>query len=145
LTYAENKLCFPAVDLEIGEFTMATLFEKLGGKPAVDLAVDKFYEKVLADDRIKHFFEGIDMSQQRTHQRAFLTYAFGGAANYDGKTLRNAHKNLVINQGLSGEHFDAVIENLVATLKDLGVSDELIAEVGEIAATPHQKREVLNQ
>jgi hemoglobin len=124
---------------------MATLFEKLGGKPAVDAAVDKFYEKVLADDRIKHFFEGVDMNQQRQHQRAFLTYAFGGSANYDGKTLRAAHQNLVINQGLGGEHFDAVIENLVTTLKELGVSDELIAEVGAIAATPHTKREVLSQ
>ena len=34
---------------------MVPLFERLGGKAAVDATVDKFYDKVLADDRIKHF------------------------------------------------------------------------------------------
>ena len=33
-----------------------TLFEKLGGEAAVDLAVDRFYDRVLQDDRINHFF-----------------------------------------------------------------------------------------
>jgi len=36
---------------------MATLFKKLGGRANVELAVDKFYDRVLQDDRIKHFFE----------------------------------------------------------------------------------------
>lgn len=40
-----------------------TLFEKLGGEPAVDAAVDIFYKKVLADDRISGFFDGIDMDR----------------------------------------------------------------------------------
>lgn len=62
------------------KITMTTLFEKLGGKAAVDLAVDRFYERVLNDERIKHFFENVDMNRQRGHQKAFLTYAFGGAA-----------------------------------------------------------------
>ena len=44
---------------------MSTLFEKIGGADAVDAAVEKFYAKVLADDRIKHFFEGVDMDRQR--------------------------------------------------------------------------------
>ncbi len=33
-----------------------TLYEQLGGADAVNLAVDKFYERVLQDDRIKHLF-----------------------------------------------------------------------------------------
>jgi len=121
---------------------MTTLFEKLGGSDAIDAAVDQFYERVLNDDRINHFFIGVDMAKQRQHQKAFLTYAFGGSTNYDGKMLRQAHQNLV---GLNGDHFDAVVENLVATLKGMGVSDELIAEVGAIAASHATKQEVLNQ
>ncbi|EDZ95559.1 group 1 truncated hemoglobin [Limnospira fusiformis KN01] len=96
---------------------MATLFEKLGGKDAVDLAVDKFYERVLNDDRIKHFFVNTDMKKQRSHQKAFLTYAFGGSDKYDGRYMREAHKALVEEQGLSSEHFDAVAEDLMETLK----------------------------
>ncbi len=58
--------------------------------------------------------------------------------------MREAHKHLVADRGLNSGHFDAVIENLVATLRDLGISEELIAEVSAIAAAPKNKRNVLN-
>ena len=38
-----------------------TLYDKLGGPEALEAAVDLFYEKVLADDRLKGFFEGTNM------------------------------------------------------------------------------------
>jgi hemoglobin len=124
---------------------MTSLFDRLGGATAVDLAVDKFYERILQDDRIKHFFADVDMAKQRRHQKAFLTYAFGGAPEYDGRDMRSAHKDLVEKHGLSSEHFNAVTENLMETLKELGVSEELRAKVAAIAAAPQNKREVLNQ
>ncbi len=123
---------------------MATLFEKLGGAPAVDLAVDRFYERVLQDDRIKHFFAETDMVKQRIHQKDFLTYAFGGSDKYDGRYMRAAHKELVEKQGLNSEHFEAVAEDLMITLTEMGVPDELLAEVAAIAAAPQHKKDVLN-
>ncbi|BDA69058.1 cyanoglobin [Calothrix sp. PCC 7716] len=124
---------------------MTTLFEKLGGATAVDLAVDKFYEKVLKDDRIKHFFADVNMVKQRAHQKAFLTYAFGGTDKYDGRYMREAHKELVETRGLNSEHFDAVAEDLMETLKEMGVSQDLLAEVAAVAAAPQHKKDVLNQ
>lgn len=123
---------------------MTTLFEKLGGAGAVAVAVDRFYERVLQDDRIKHFFANTDMVKQRNHQKAFLTYAFGGADKYDGHHMRQAHKDLVSNQGLNSDHFDAVIEDLMITLKEMGVNDDLLAEVAAVAAAPQHKKDVLN-
>jgi len=111
---------------------MSTLFERIGGEAAVDAAVDKFYKKVLADDRIKDFFDGVDMERQARHQKRFFTYAFGGAPDYPGKTMRAAHKGLVEDRGLNDSHFDAVLENLGITLKELGVADDLIAEAASI-------------
>jgi len=122
---------------------MSTLFERLGGDAAVDAAVDKFYGKVLADDRIKHFFEGVDMARQANHQKNFLKFAFGGRDAYPGKSMREAHKRLVEEMGLNDSHFDAVIENLGATLKEMGVADELIAEVAGAAET--LRADVLNR
>lgn len=112
---------------------MSTLYEKLGGEPAVDAAVDLFYKKVLADDRIKHFFEGVDMARQAQHQKMFLTYAFGGAPDYPGKAMRAAHQRLVDEMGLDDSHFDAVMENLGGTLVELGVPEDLIGEAAGIA------------
>lgn len=124
---------------------MPTLFENLGGSEAVQMTVDKFYERVLNDDRVKHFFEGVDMVKQKDHQRAFLTYAFGGAPQYDGRTMRKAHQKLVEEQGMRGEHFDAIAEDLVLTLQELGISQELIDQVVAIAAAPQHRSDVLNQ
>ena len=109
-----------------------SLYERIGGDAAVNAAVDVFYRKVLADDRINQFFEGVDMEKQAAKQKAFLTFAFGGPANYSGKDMREGHAHLV-KRGLNDSHFDAVMENLGATLKELGVADDLIAEAAAIA------------
>ncbi|MGB5959753.1 MAG: group 1 truncated hemoglobin [Coleofasciculaceae cyanobacterium] len=124
---------------------MATLFEQLGGAAAVNLAVDKFYDRVLRDARIKHFFAYMDMAKQRAHQKAFFTYAFGGTDKFSGQNMREAHKALVAEQGLNASHFDAVAENLMLTLEEMGVSEELRAKVAAIAAAPQHKADVLNQ
>lgn len=112
---------------------MSTLYEKIGGEAAVDAAVDLFYKKVLADDRIKHFFVGVDMEKQHRMQKGFLTFAFGGPNNYNGRNMAAAHRKLVEEKGLDDSHYDAVMEDLGATLVELGVPDELIAEAAGIA------------
>ncbi|CAI8828022.1 MULTISPECIES: group I truncated hemoglobin [Methylococcus] len=109
-----------------------SLYEKLGGEAAVNAAVDIFYRKVLADPRINRFFEGVDMEKQAAKQKAFLTMAFGGPHNYTGMDMRRGHAHLV-KQGLNDVHFDAVMEHLGATMKELNVPDELIAQAAAIA------------
>ena len=116
---------------------MSTLYEKLGGAGAVDAAVDRFYRKVLADDRINTYFEGVDMEKQAGKQKAFLTMVFGGPANYSGQDMKNGHAHLVA-RGLNDSHFDAVVDNLGATLKEMGVSNELISEVAALAETTRE-------
>jgi hemoglobin len=56
--------------------------------------------------------------------------------------MRAGHAHLV-KQGLNDSHVDAVIENLAATLKELGVSDAEIAEVGALANSV--RNDVLNR
>ncbi len=109
-----------------------TLYERIGGEKAVDAAVDIFYRKVMQDKRINYFFEGVDMNKQAAKQKAFLTMALGGPNNYSGEDMRKGHAHLVA-KGLNDKHFDAVLENLGATLKELKVPDELIAEAAAIA------------
>jgi hemoglobin len=114
--------------------TTLSLFEQLGGAAAVDTAVTIFYSKVLADYRINRFFDGVNMEQQSAKQKAFLTMAFGGPNHYTGQDMRNAHAHLV-KMGLSDSHFDAVLENLSATLQELAVPPALIAQVNTLAET----------
>lgn len=114
---------------------MSSLYEKLGGEAAVDAAVDNFYRKVLADDRVSHYFEGIDMERQAAKQKAFLTMAFGGPNHYSARDMKEAHAHL---PGLNDSHFDAIIENLGGTLKDMGVTDDLIGEVAAVAESTRE-------
>ncbi|BCD98877.1 group I truncated hemoglobin [Marinagarivorans cellulosilyticus] len=116
-----------------------SLFERIGGAPAVDAAVDIFYRKVLTDDRISHFFDSVDMDAQIAKQKAFLTMAFGGPNNYSGKDMREAHKHM----NLTEEHFNAVVENLAATLTELGVKEDDINEIAGIAISV--KDDILNK
>lgn len=111
---------------------MKNLYERIGGKEAVDTAVEIFYRKVLTDDRINGFFDGVDMEKQINKQKGFLTMVFGGPNEYTGKNMREGHKHLV-ERGLNDGHVDAVIENLAATLEELGVTAEDIQEVANIA------------
>ena len=119
-----------------------TLYERLGGEPAVNAAVDIFYRKVLADYRINRFFDDTDMEKQAAKQKAFLTMAFGGPNNYTGTDMRTAHARFV-KMGLNDSHFDAVVENLGATLTELNVPQALIAEVAALCETT--RNDVLNK
>lgn len=108
-----------------------SLYQKLGGKAAMEAAVDAFYVKVLADDRVKHFFDDVSMDKQRRKQKEFLSAAFGGPLPWTGKDMRKAHEGM----GLSEAHFNAIAENLVNTLKDLKIKQELIDQVVAVALT----------
>ena len=119
-----------------------SLYDRIGGEAAMNAAVDIFYRKVLADDRIKRFFDDVDMERQAAKQKAFLTMVTGGPNEYTGKDMREGHKHLV-ERGLNDSHFDAVMENLGATLKELNVPDELIAEAAAIAEST--RNDVLNR
>jgi hemoglobin len=121
---------------------MATIYEQIGGEPAMNAAVDIFYRKVLGDDRIAGFFESTDMERQAAKQKAFLTMVFGGPNAYTGRDLRTAHAPMVA-RGLTDLHFDAVMEHLGATLVELGVPGELVAQMAATAETT--RRDVLGR
>ncbi len=116
-----------------------SLYERIGGEAAVNAAVDLFYRKVLVDDRISAFFDTVDMDAQHAKQKAFLTMVFGGPNQYSGKDMREAHKHMALTE----EHFNAVAENLIATLQELGVPKDDIDEIVGIAVSV--KADVLNQ
>lgn len=117
----------------------SSLYKQIGGDAAVEAAVDLFYRKVLGDERISRFFDTVDMEAQRAKQKAFLTVAFGGPNKYTGRDMRAAHAHLELNEA----HFDAVMEHLGATLKELKVPEPLISQAAAIAGSV--KDEVLNR
>lgn len=117
---------------------MTTLFEQIGGEPAVNASVDRFYERVLADPMLAPFFKDVHMARLKAHQFAFLSQVLGGPRKYSGATMSRAHARLQIEQ----RHFDAVAVHLVETLRELGVSEDIIAQVA--AAVTSLAPEIVN-
>jgi hemoglobin len=99
-----------------------TLFKELGGKETIALVVDRFYEKMLADEELKHFFDFTDMKKQRAHLTAFVSFAIGSQEAYKGKSMKEAHAHLHI----ESKHFEKTAGHLVATLQELNVPQEKI-------------------
>lgn len=68
-----------------------SLYDRLGGAPAIQAATELFYRKVSADPLLSYYFDEVDMDRQVAKQTAFLTMALGGPNEYCGRDLRNAH------------------------------------------------------
>ena len=120
----------------------SSVYEQIGGEPAMEAAVDLFYRKVLADERISHFFEDVDMERQAAKQKAFLTMVCGGPNSYTGMDMRKGHAHLV-KRGLNDTHFNAVAEHLGGTLRELGVAEPLVQQV--LGAAESMRKDVLNR
>ncbi len=99
-----------------------TVYERIGGGDAIRAAVDLFYRKVLADERVNHHFERVNLPRLKAHQRAMITAVAGGPNTYSGASMRDAHDHLEITNG----EFDVVVGHLVETLQELGVPQEEI-------------------
>lgn len=105
---------------------MASIFEQIGGKPAVSAAVDGLYQRLLAFPVLAPYFAGTDMERLKRHMRAFMAVALGGADLYAGRDMHTARAGL----GVTDDAFDRVVVHLVATLASLGVPGETIGAIG---------------
>lgn len=113
---------------------MPSIYEQIGGEPAMNAAVDIFYKKVIADPLLAPFFDGIDLDRQRKMQKAFLSQVLGGPQQYSGKAMRAAHKRQV-EEGMGIEHFNHVATHLQNTLQELNVPGDLVSEIMTTAAS----------
>ena len=120
-----------------------SLYDRIGGEPAIMAAVNLFYEKIMKDEVTRPFFANLDMNAQVQKQIAFMSRALGGPGEYQGRNLRAAHAKLVNEQGLADRHFDAVASHLKTTLEELGVEQALVNEA--ITAIGGMRDEVLGR
>lgn len=115
------------------------LYDQIGGRDAVEVIVDDFYDSVLGDERINHYFADQDMTDLRAHQIQFISSVTGGPVDYGGADMREAHAHL----NLREEDFQAVAAHLETALRDNGVSEENIEQI--LARVAELKAPVLNQ
>jgi hemoglobin len=113
------------------------LIDRLGGKDGIAKVVDLFVAKVGADNRINSFFVGKDLD----HLKLMLTEQICDAASggtvckYSGKSMEEVHRGM----GVKKDHFTALVEDLVAAMRELGVGDaeqqEILSVLGPMEPT----------
>ena len=106
-----------------------TIYEEIGGAPAVAAVVDLFYERLVADPAVNHYFAGKDLVRLKAHQRALVTVALGGMSeSYTGRLMGPAHAGLDI----TDDAFDRILMHLEAVLVEAGVAPITVAKIGAI-------------
>jgi hemoglobin len=107
-----------------------SLYERLGGQPAITAVVDDFVGRVAADNRINSFFVTTDVPRLKMHLVNQICEASGGPCKYTGRDMRTTHRGM----GVTQAHFDALVGDLVATLDKFKVPDkeknELLSVLG---------------
>ncbi|RDI71376.1 group I truncated hemoglobin [Halopelagius longus] len=107
-----------------------SVYRQIGGKEAVKAVVDDFYERVLSDERLVGYFDGMDMQELRAHQVQFISSVAGGPVDYSAD-MYEAHAHLDITEA----DFDAVADHLERALRENGVGDDNVeAIMSEVAA-----------
>jgi len=104
-----------------------SIYEEIGGQAAIKTAVTVFYNRVTADETLAAWFEGVDLSRLRAHQRAFLAAALDGPPVFAGRSLVEAHAGMAITDAA----FTSIVNHLLVTLDDLGVEGPVIGRVVE--------------
>lgn len=98
------------------------LYELIGGRDTIKAATELFYNKVLEDDDLRHFFEQADMEHLRSRQVMFVSMLLGGRV-YTGKDIHAAHAPFR-DSGLNHAHFDLFLKHFRAALEQAGVKPE---------------------
>jgi hemoglobin len=109
-----------------------SLYERLGGQPAVEAVVKDFAGTVLADARINKKFAKSDPDRLIKNLTDFVCKAAGGPCTYTGRDMKKSHKNMGVTKG----EFNALVEDLSATLDKFKVpakeKGELLAALGPL-------------
>jgi hemoglobin len=96
---------------------MASLYERIGGLDAIIAVVDSFTARCAADGRINRKFERTDIPRLRKMLVDQVCEATGGPCTYVGRDMRETHDGMEVTAG----EFDALVEDLVATLDEFDV------------------------
>ena len=96
-----------------------SLYERLGGKPAIQAVVDDFIGNVAADNRINSFFANTNIPRLNTMLVNQICQATGGPCKYEGRSMKAAHAGM----GVSDLHFNALVEDLVKSLNKFNVPE----------------------
>ena len=105
----------------------ASLYDRLGGKPAITAVVDDFIANVAADSKINGRFANANIAHLKQKLVEQICAGSGGPCVYSGKDMASAHHGMNIRD----DEFNALVGDLVKSLDKFKVPER---EKGELLA-----------
>jgi len=116
-----------------------SLYDRLGGKPAIQAVVDDFVGNVAADRRINQRFANANIPRLKTMLVDQICEATGGPCKYTGQSMKAAHAGMKITDA----EFNALVEDLVKSLDKFKVPAQEKSEL--LSALGGMKGDIVNQ
>jgi hemoglobin len=111
-----------------------SLYDRLGGAYAIAVVVDDFIDRIMVDPRL-NANPRVDEAHHRVSAHGFKFYvteqvcwAAGGPQTYSGRTMLDAHRELLI----SGAEWDPFMDDFHQTLAKFGVPERKRGELRAI-------------
>jgi hemoglobin len=113
-----------------------SLYDRLGGAPAIQAVASGLVDRILMDKRVNGWFAHAAASPENTNAykaqlASFLCAGFGGPCKYTGADMVAAHRG----RGVTSDAFAAVAEDLTEELDQLKVPAKEKGEVMTIVAS----------
>jgi two-component system chemotaxis sensor kinase CheA len=105
-----------------------SLYDRVGGMSVIDSVVEVFVGRAATDDRLKSFFDGVNLDLLQGSLREFFSNKVGGPDSYKGPALPEAKQHLNA-RGLTDSLCDAAFGHIEASLTTLEVSAPSRAEI----------------
>jgi hemoglobin len=110
-----------------------SLYERLGGRPAITALVDDAIGNIAADPRINQRFRNADAHHLKSNLVDLLCLRAGGPCTYAGRNMADAHDGMRIRD----DEFDALVDDIAKSLDKLKVPP---AERGEALTILNQMK-----
>ena len=115
----------------MSETQAPSLFEAIGGEPAFQRLVHRFYVEVAADPQLRPVYPSRDLGPAEEHLRMFLVQYWGGPATYSERRghprLRMRHRHFAIGPA----ERDAWLRHMRTALDELELDPALDTQLWE--------------
>ncbi|MFC0679323.1 group 1 truncated hemoglobin [Lysobacter korlensis] len=115
------------------------VFEDFGGEAGLTALMDEFMVVMLADPRMRPFFENTDQPRVKRQLVEQFCAILGGGCTYTGRDMKSAHAGLKIDRA----DFNALVEDLQVAMDRKGVPFRSQNKLLAVLAPMH--REMINR
>jgi hemoglobin len=118
---------------------LAGVFEEFGGRAGLDALMEEFMSVLLADPRMRPFFEKVEHDRVKRQLAEQFCAILGGGCVYTGRDMIAAHAA----HGIDRADFNALVEDLQIAMSKRGIPFRAQNKLLALLAPMH--REVINR